>query len=142
MRNVSLNRNITSNMIGISSKPSVISAILITILSVSLCYLIRIIPHYKHYILIIMVIVVIYWLIQLVNKSKTKIVINTERNKIYLIINRSVHQVTLIKYLSISFCLTILILRNQWRIFIIPIFVDSVTPIKHYKQFKAYLRWH
>ncbi|MBY0378810.1 MAG: hypothetical protein K2P99_00235 [Burkholderiales bacterium] len=85
----------------------------------------------------------IYWLITLVNKSKTKIVINPAVNKIYLIRNSSVREVKLIKYLPIGgFYFTILILRNQWQIFVIPIFVDSVSPIKHYKQLRSYLRWH
>lgn len=129
-------------MINLRLKQSVIAALFITVALISSYLLLLTFSELKYELLSFMVIITAIWFKQLLYYPNHQIQIDLKQKHIILHHGKKAHTVKLKAFYSFGFGTIVLFSStNEYKLFIIPIFIDSLT-IGAYKHLKAYLRWH
>lgn len=128
-------------MINVALRPSIIAAILVVIALTILYLLILLTTNLKYELCIVMIIITCLWFKQLLFYPNYIINICPKQNEVNVCFKNKVYKVELKNFYTLGFNITILLLKADKKLFLIPIFRDSL-PIRDYKYIRSYLRWH
>lgn len=127
-------------MIEVTPQPSAIAAMLITVVVASLCFLVKLTPSLRYEVYIAMVVTTVIGFKHIFCYKQYHIKIDSKQDTISLI-HDDKHIETKLKWFGIlRFIVIIILLRSHKKLFIVPIFYDSI-PLKDYKNILSYLRW-